>query len=253
MERPEVEATRRKEEDLKFRLMVVEKLRLLKKSYSYSELAKKLGKPETVLCRYVKGDVLPGRDTAKELWEAISKFESFAEVLKRRLRFDSYGYADITSIIYDPHLLLQAGIEASLRFAGRRLTKVMTAAVNGIPLATSVALYLEVPLVVAKQTKDAGVEEFIEEVYPSGSSATLMTLYVPKDSLTAKDDVLIVDDLIRTGRTVQALVSLVKKARANPVGVFALLAFGEPWKKALESLPCPVEVALQLPVSKEPP
>ncbi|MEM4699552.1 MAG: phosphoribosyltransferase family protein [Candidatus Nezhaarchaeales archaeon] len=237
---------RRKEEDLKFRMMVVEKLRLLKKSYSYSELAKRLGRPETVLCRYVKGDVLPGRDTAKELWDAINKFESFADVLRRRLKFNEQGYVDITSVINDPHLLLQASVEASMRFAGRRLTKVMTAAVNGIPLATSIALYLEVPLVVAKQTKDAGVEGFIEEAYPSGS-ATLTTLYIPRNALTPRDDVLIVDDLVRTGRTIQALASLVRKARANLVGVFVLLAFGEPWKRALEGLSCPIEVALQLP------
>lgn len=241
---------KRKEEDLKFRLMVVEKLRLLKKSYSYSELARRLGKPETVLCRYVKGDVVPGRDTARELWEAINRFESFADVLRKRLKFDERGYADVTSVINDPHLLLQASVEASLRFAGRRLTKVVTAAVNGIPLATSIALYLEVPLVVAKQTKDAGVEGFIEEAYYFGDTATLATLYIPRHSLTSRDDVLIVDDLIRTGRTVQALVNLVRKARANPVGVFALLALEGPWRESLRGLPCPVEVALEIPASR---
>ena len=232
---------------MKFRMMVVEKLRMLKKSYSYNELARRLGKPETVLCRYVKGDVLPGEETARELWEALSKFEDFAATLRRRIKLDSYGYADTTALIYDPHLLLQASVEASLRFAGKRLTKVLTAAVNGVPLATSIALYLEVPLVVAKQTKDIGVKEFIEEAYPSGSPATLTTLYVPKDTLSPKDDVLIVDDLIRTGRTIQALINLTRKAKANPIGVFVLVAFGEEWKKQLAKPPCPVEVALTLP------
>ncbi|PCN50012.1 adenine phosphoribosyltransferase [Candidatus Geothermarchaeota archaeon ex4572_27] len=241
---------RRKEENLKFRLMVVEKLRLLKKTYSYNELAKRLGKPETVLCRYVKGDVLPGEETARELWEALSKLEGFSEILKSRLKLDEYGYADTTSLIYDPHLLMQASIEASMRFAGKRLTKVLTAAVNGVPLATSIALYLEIPLVVAKRTKDAGVKEFIEETYPTESPAMLSTLYIPKDALTPKDDVLIVDDLIRTGRTVQALINLTRKAKANPVGVFVLVAFGDEWRRQLARPPCPIEVALTLPPPK---
>ncbi len=228
-------------------MMVVEKLRLLKKTYSYNELARKLGKPETVLCRYVKGDVLPGEETARELWEALSRFEDFAETLRSRLKFDNYGFADTTNLIHDPHLLMQASLEASMRFAGKRLTKILTAAVNGIPLATSIALYLEIPLVVAKRTKDIGVKEFIEEAYPSGSPAMLTTLYVPKEALSPKDDVLIVDDLIRSGKTIQALMNLTRKAKANPIGVFVLLAFGEEWKRNLDRPPCPIEVALTLP------
>jgi adenine phosphoribosyltransferase/purine operon repressor len=242
----------RKEEDLKFRMMVVEKLRMLKKSYSYSELAKKLGKPETVLCRYVKGDILPSGETARKLWEELGKFEDFADTLRRRLKFDEYGYADVGSLIHDPYILLQASIEASFRFAGRRLTKVLTAAVNGVPLATSIALFLEVPLVVAKRTKDIGVRAFLEEAYPSGSSAALTTLYIPKEALSPKDFVLIVDDLMRTGRTMQALLNLARKARANPVGIFTLLAFGEEWRRSLEGSNCPIEVVLQLPASSRP-
>ncbi|MEM1537790.1 MAG: phosphoribosyltransferase family protein [Candidatus Nezhaarchaeales archaeon] len=243
---------KRKEENLKFRLMVVNKLRLLKKVYSYAELSKKLNKPETVLCRYIKGDVTPSESVAQSLWSLMNRNISFSSILKSLLRYDEYGYVDLTPIIQDPYVLTQASSEAMTRFAGKRITKVVTAAVNGIPLTTAVALALEAPIVIAKATKDIGVKEFIEESYPAGSPVSLTTLYVPKRSLTAKDDVLIVDDMIRTGRTVQALINITRKAKARLVGVFTLLAFGDEWRKLLSGIPCPVEVVLSLPSTASP-
>ncbi|HIQ03007.1 MAG TPA: helix-turn-helix domain-containing protein, partial [Desulfurococcales archaeon] len=60
-------------ENLKFRLMVVERLRLLKRMYSYKELSKVTGVPETVLCRYVKGSILPSLEQAERIWKSRDK------------------------------------------------------------------------------------------------------------------------------------------------------------------------------------
>jgi len=54
---------------------------------------------------------------------------------------------------------------------------------------------------------------------------------------------LVVDDMIKSGETQEALISLVKKAKAEISGVFSLVAVGEEWKKRLKSgKDCPVEV-----------
>ena len=52
----------------------------------------------------------------------------------------------------------------------------MTAAVDGIPLATAVAAALGVDIVVAKKNKEVGVQDFIEETYIPGDSAMVMSL-----------------------------------------------------------------------------
>jgi len=61
------------------------------------------------------------------------------------------------------------------------------------------------------------------------------------------DSVLIVDDVIKTGDVQSALVNLVKKAKAEVSGVFALVAVGDSWRKKIK-LPkgCHVEVILKL-------
>lgn len=211
--------------------MTIELLRLAKKRYTYRELSSKLGLPVTVLSRYVRGHVLPTGRRAREIWTALSKFVSLRDEIAYRLKFDEMGYFDNTNIITDISLLSQAAHYALRRFAGKRVTKILTAAVDGIPLATIVANTFGVDLLVAKKEKEVGVHEFLEEVYIPGDSAVMVSLFLPKKALKKADNVLIVDDVIRTGETQRALIKLVERAKAEVAGIFVLIAIGDGWKK----------------------
>jgi purine operon repressor len=233
--------------DLKFRLMTIELLRTAKKHYTYRELAQRTSLPVTVLSRYVKGHVLPTTKRAKNIWSALEKMISLEEELRGRIRFDEFGYFDNTSIICDLSLLNQAAQHALSKFAGHRITKVMTAAVDGIPLATTVSAALGVDLIIAKKTKEVGVHDFTEETYIPSNSAIMMALYIPKGAIKRGDSVLIVDDIIRSGETQRALINLVTKSKAEVAGIFALIAVGEEWKKTIDIPPdCPTEIVLQV-------
>jgi adenine phosphoribosyltransferase len=81
-----------------------------------------------------------------------------------------------------------------------------------------------------------------------------MTLFIPKEAIKKRDSVLIVDDMIKSGETQEALVNLVKKARAEVSGVFSLIAVGDEWKKRLKlGSGAPVEVVtyLKSPLERE--
>ena len=123
----------------------------------------------------------------------------------------------------------------------------LTAAVDGIPLATMVANALGVNLVIAKKEKEVGVKSFIEETFVLRDSGVTMTLYLPKKALRRRDSVLIVDDMIKTGETQAALINLVYKVKAEVSGVFSLIAVGDEWEKRL-NLPkgCPVEIVARI-------
>jgi len=280
-------------EDLKFRLATVELLRIAKKKYTYKRLQEETNLPVTVLSRYVKGHVLPNSERAREIWNVLLRIINLEDEIKRRLKWDNSGFFDNTSIISDVELLNQAANYAIARFAGKRITKVLTAAVDGIPLATLIAKTLGVNLVIAKPVKEVGVSAFLEETCILSESGRTMTFFVPRNAirrqkkireryrterealeairrwknrgyeayLTGKDtsegyeveilriydSVLIVDDVIKTGDVQSALVNLVKKAKAEVSGVFALIAVGDSWRKKIK-LPkdCHVEVILKL-------
>lgn len=234
-------------EDLKLRLMTIELLRTAKKQHTYRDLSSKTGLPVTVLSRYAKGHVLPNTERARLLWRTLTKMVGLHVEMRRRIEFNSDGYFNNTEIIGDFNILRQAAHHALAVFAGRRVTKILTAAVDGIPLATMVANNLGVSLVIAKWNKEVGVPAFLEETYVLRDSGVTMTLYIPRDSLKKRDSVLIVDDMIKTGETQAALINLIHKAKAEVSGVYSLIAVGDEWQKKI-NLPkdCPVEVVTKL-------
>lgn len=234
-------------EDLKFRLATVELLRIAKKHYTYRELSAKTDLPVTVLSRYVKGHVLPNKERARQLWESLSKIVGLENEFRKRLRFNEDGYFDNTPFVGDIILLRQAANYAIAKFAGKRITKVLTAAVDGVPLATMVANALGVNLVVAKTTKEVGVSSFIEETYVLSDSGYTLTLYIPRDSIKKRDSVLIVDDIIKSGETQMALLNLVYKAKSEVAGIFAMISIGDSWIKKMKVPPsCPIEIILKI-------
>lgn len=236
-------------DDLKLRLMTIELLRTAKykRNITYRELASKTGLPVTVLSRYAKGHVLPNTARAKQLWKVLTKLVGLETELRGRIKFDEEGYFDNTDIVGDFNILQQAANSALANFAGKRVTKVLSAAVDGIPLATMVANALGVNLVVAKRNKEVGVKAFLEETFALRDSGVTMTLYIPKESVEKRDSVLIVDDMIKTGETQAALVNMVRKAKAEISGIFSLIAVGEEWKRKLKpSSDCPIEVITYL-------
>lgn len=225
--------------------MTIEQLKMAKTHYTYRELSDITKLPVTVLSRYVKGHVLPSSNRAKELWKILEKIVGLEEELSKRVKFNDRGYFNNTSIISDIAILQQAAQCVFYRFAGRRITKVLTAAVDGIPLATIVSEALGVNFVIAKSSKEIGVRNFYEESFVPGDSALIMSLYIPRGIIRRGDSVLIVDDVVKTGETHQALVNLVAKSRADVAGIFVLIAVGDAWKKKLQdSVNYPVEVVL---------
>jgi len=237
--------------DLKYKLMTIELLNLAKNYYTYRELAQIIGLPETVLSRYVKGHVLPTIDRAQSINRTLQKVLRLESELQQRIKFDELGYFDNTGIISDTLLMERAVQNAINKFAGRRVTKILTAAVDGIPLATLLAHRLGVGLVLAKKTREVGVREFIEEVYIPAKTAMMMSLYVPRDALKKGDCILIVDDIIDSGETQRALIRIAQKAKAEVTGIYALISIGHEWKSKIEQVAkLPVEVVL--PVTKKP-
>ena len=235
-------------EDLKFRLATVELLRTAKRRpITYRELSRRTGLPVTVLSRYVKGHVLPNTARAHELWLTLSKIVGLEAEFRRRIKFDNKGFFDNTSIIGDINLLSQAANYALAKFAGKRITRVLTAAVDGVPLATMVANALDVNMVIAKSNKEVGVSSFIEETYTLDGSGHTLTLYLPKDAVRKRDSILVVDDVIKSGETQIALLNLVEKAKAEVSGVFAMIAVGDSWKEKMK-VPqnCQVEIILEV-------
>ncbi|RLI23068.1 hypothetical protein DRO58_09565 [Candidatus Bathyarchaeota archaeon] len=237
-------------QQLLFRLQTARLLKLAKQRLTYRDLAKITGLQITVLSRYVKGHVVPNMDRAMMIWKSLDESFGLRSHLLRRVEASKWGAIEAYSLVGDPVILSLAGADVLARYAGYRVTKVLTAAINGIPLATVVAQALNVPLVIAKKQRDLGAKTYLETPLTVNGEHVEM-LYVPADSLCHRDSVLIVDDIVRTGATAMALVRLINEVRprsgrhAEAAGVYCLIGFRDAVERLREQglrVECALEV-----------
>ncbi|WP_297549853.1 phosphoribosyltransferase family protein [Thermococcus sp.] len=228
------------------KLRLIRILRLLKKSYTYEELSKITGLPITVLNRYVRGKVLPSAERTKELLELLLPYINLEEEVKKRIKFDRHGFFDNMSVLSDTALMSLIAEEVAGRYFDKDVDKVLTAATDGIPLGVHIARELGVDVVYAKKKKEVGVEKFYEVSYVPSASGSVMTLYLPQWALKKGENVLIVDDVIRSGETQRALVEMTRQAGAKPVGMFFLISVGDIVEKLREEYEFPVESLIRL-------
>ena len=234
--------------ELKYRMMITDLLKVASESHTYQDLSNHLGLSPPILSRYMRGHVLPSYDRAQSLYEKLMAITNIKEELKKRINFDDEGYFDNTPLVSEITWLKIMSNYAMEKFAGSRVTKILTAAVDGIPVSTLVANLLEVDLIIAKESKEVGINDFIEQTFIPKGSAIRKSLYVPRTSIKKKDSVLIIDDVVRTGETVKALVDLVRDQKADIAGIYVLVTVGEDWKRYLKDIISqhPLEVLIKV-------
>jgi len=206
-------------------LQAVRVLRALKRSRTYEELATETGFSAGDLNRYVNGHVLPGADRAADI--VASAGQSLVErELASRVSVDDEGYVDTSAAVFDPGFLAMVAPVVAEHHEFVAPDVVLTAATDGITLATAFAQHFDATCAYAKKTRETAVEEFFEarERLESGIE---LTYYLPRNAISDRDAVLVVDDLIRSGETQGLLLDIAETAGADVVGVFALIAAGE--------------------------
>jgi adenine/guanine phosphoribosyltransferase-like PRPP-binding protein/predicted DNA-binding transcriptional regulator AlpA len=214
--------------------LVVELLVSLKKFMKFKELETLLGISTPTLWRYIHGDIKPSQDRAKTMLSRLLSIDVIELLLSRVLKIMDSDIVSLYPIVYNVDILTFASIDAMIWGKDRRFTALVTVEVDGIPLATMIAKRLGLKMAVVKKKKEVGFSKFIELSYVTSMPPEIVTLYLPEGVLEPDDRVLIVDDLVRSGKTTSALCELVKKCGARPEGFYALIAIGDTWRRAVE-------------------
>jgi adenine phosphoribosyltransferase len=228
--------------EVKARISSVELLSTLKKNYSYKELSSILGLSAPILSRYVRGHVLPS-PARSDKFVAVFREKLLRKMVMDHIRLTPEGVYDLTRAVMNVGLLKQIAKVVYSEFEPSHVQKVLTMEVDGVPLAVEIADEFNVGVAIAKTERDLAADEFYEQriVY---SPDSVKYLYLPKKG----EHVLIVDDLIRSGITLDALVKLAEKARARPVGIFTIASIEQslPRLKERLKLNCPIETLVTL-------
>jgi len=144
--------------------------------------------------------------------------------------------ADFLNYRVDPILMDNCGAILANKLSKRKVTKVLAGCSSqGLLPALATSRHLGIPVVFAYASVPSAWGQ--RETF----SATIQgrTYWVLKEAISAEDQVIIIDDIVRTGSTLEALKSICQQAGATCLGAGAIIhnrLNGKTWEGDLETL-----------------
>ncbi len=155
--------------------------------------------------------------------EADQIITELCEMMETPERLLPGGYLYMTDILGQPRILDNVGRLIASRYRNQPIDVVMTVATKGIPIAYAVARYLNVPVVIVRRDSLVTEGPTLSINYVSGSSKRIQTMVLSKRSLPKEANVLIVDDFMKAGGTVNGMVNLLEEFDAKVAGIAVLV------------------------------
>lgn len=152
--------------------------------------------------------------------EDIEQFVSdLVEELNHSKRLLPGGYVYLSDMLGDPKWLRRIGRAIASQYMDSKVDSVMTVATKGVPIAQSVAFYLNVPFVIVRRDSKVTEGSTVSINYVSGSSFDRVEkMELSRRSLDMGSKVVIVDDFLKGGGTINGMISLIEEFNSEVVG-----------------------------------
>ena len=149
-------------------------------------------------------------------------------------------FKDITPVLED-NKAFKSLIQHLIKFIDPGTTKLLAAESRGFLLASAIAQHVDAGLVLARKPGKLPRETYSQDYQLEYGTDCL---HIHKESLTSRDRVAIVDDVLATGGTAQALERLCRQASAMVLRHCFLMEIGP--LKGHEKLKSPVSSLLKV-------
>lgn len=136
------------------------------------------------------------------------------------------GYIYLSDLLGDPKVLRVLGRLIASEFEDKEIDTIMTVATKGVPIAQAVAEYLNKPFVIVRRDSKITEGSTVSINYVSGSSSRVEKMELSKRTLKSGANVLIVDDFLKAGGTINGLRSLIAEFDATTVGAVVFCESG---------------------------
>ena len=153
------------------------------------------------------------KKVAQELIAQLSKAE----------RLLPGGYLYMTDLLGEPMLMNKIGKVFASSFVDKKIDAIMTVATKGIPIAHAIARHLNVPVVVVRRDSKVTEGPTVSINYVSGSARRIQTMVLSKRSMEKGQRVLITDDFMKVGGTINGMKSLLEEFNCELAGIAVLV------------------------------
>ncbi|MGZ9587085.1 pur operon repressor [Paenibacillus marinisediminis] len=155
--------------------------------------------------------------------KALPIIQDLCEQLVQPDRMLPGGYYYVTDILGQPGLMNEVGKMFASAFAGRDIDVVMTVETKGIPIAYAAAAHLNLPVVLVRRDHVVTEGSAVSINYVSGSQKSIHTMTLARRALKERSRVLVVDDFMRAGGTINGMIDLLHEFNATVAGVGVLM------------------------------
>lgn len=159
--------------------------------------------------------------------EALGRIVSVCRELEQPDRLLPGGYLYMTDLLGQPGLMQEVGRMFASAFADREIDVIVTVETKGIPLAFATAQFLNLPVVIVRRDHKVTEGSAVSINYVSGSTKRIQTMSLARRALKESSRVLIIDDFMKAGGTIQGMVDLLHEFRAHVAGVGVFVESGE--------------------------
>jgi len=159
--------------------------------------------------------------------ESLTFIESICRELEESDRILPGGYMYMSDILGAPKTVNEIGRIFATLFAEVEADAVMTVETKGIPLAYATAGYLNLPVIIVRRDHSAVEGSAVSINYVSGSAKRMHTMSLGRRALRENSRVLIVDDFMRAGGTIQGMKDLLAEFGAKVAGVGVFVEAGD--------------------------
>lgn len=133
------------------------------------------------------------------------------------------GYLYMTDLLGNPSLMNKIGKVFASAFANAKIDAIMTVATKGIPIAHAIARHLNVPVVIVRRDSKVTEGPTVSINYVSGSARRIQTMVLSKRSMEKGQRVLITDDFMKVGGTINGMKSLLEEFNCELAGIAVLV------------------------------
>ena len=136
------------------------------------------------------------------------------------------GYIYLSDLLGKPDVLHHLGKMIASAYEDQKVDVIMTVATKGVPIAQTVANYLNVPFVIVRRDSKITEGATVSINYVSGSSSRVEKMELSKRTLPSGSNVLIVDDFLKAGGTINGMRSLIQEFDSHAVGAVVFCESG---------------------------
>ena len=168
--------------------------------------------------------------------EELEKLQNeFCNRIKDSSRILGGGFLFTSDVMFDTHLMQRLATVFVKKFKDSGADYIATVETKGIPLASMVALQMNLPLIIIRREAKISEGSTVSINYFSGSYDRIQKMSISKRAVQPGSKAIIIDDFMRGGGSTRGIADILSEFEVNVVGTGIAIVSQRPEQKKINN------------------